>query len=826
MGGRRLLVALLAAFVAALAAAPVAQATFHEILIREVYPGSIAQPDSDYVELQMYTGGQNFVSGHSLTIYGPGGAASGTFTFSSSVPGGASQQTILVGDSGVQAAFGLEPDLTDAALSIGASGGAACWAGSFDCVAWGNFSGSTPGPAGSPVDPLGIPNGMALRRTIAPGCPTLLQLADDSNVSADDLVDSAPEPRNNASAIVEKPCTGPAVTIDVKPANPTKATGASFTYHSTPAGASFECKLDAAAFAGCDADGVDYAGPLGEGSHTFQVRGKSEAGILGNPASHTWRVDTTAPTAILDSHPADSSSGASAAFTFHASEAGSSFECSLALGPAADEFSSCASGKTYMGLADGEYTFKVQATDAAGNQGAATVFQWTVDNTAVDKTPPDTVIDGKPSNPSASAAASFTYHSTESGSSFECKLDGSAFSACPVAGVAYSGLANGSHAFQVRAIDSSDNVDQTPAGYSFDVAVPASSPATPVTPVAVPVVSPPVPPVATSHPKKRQKPRRCRRGKRQSKHRSGKRCKRGKSRSRAGATSSTFHLVMVREIYPGSAASPDAEYVELQMHAPGQELVHGHQISFFDATGSPLGSTVFDADVARGTSQSTIVAATSQAESQFGFTADKGMPGGRLDPAGGAVCWEALDCVAWGSFKGSLASPAGSPADPLGIPDGMALRRTIAPGCPTLLEIGDDSNGSAIDFTDVFPAPRPNSTAPAERACGSQVSGPGDPYGPAGGAGSRRRGPQTRISRGPGKLTSDRTPIFRFASSEDGSTFLCKLDGRKFKRCRSPFTAPRLSLGPHVFRVKARSARGAVDQSAAIRPFTVTRSSR
>ena len=38
-------------------------------------------------------------------------------------------------------------------------------------------------------------------------------------------------------------------------------------------------------------------------------------------------------------------------------------------------------------------------------------------------------------------------------------------------GISYSGLANGSHAFQVRAIDPSNNIDPTPAGYTFDVEV-------------------------------------------------------------------------------------------------------------------------------------------------------------------------------------------------------------------------------------------------------------------------------------------------------------------------------------------------------------------
>ena len=466
MGGRRLVLAAIVGFAGVLALAPAARASFHAISIREVYPGSVAQPDSGYVVLQMYAGGQQFVGDQSLTTYGAAGAVTGTFTFPSNLPNGANQQTILVGDSGVQSAFGVTPDLTNASFALAAAGGAACWgAGFYDCVAWGGFSGSTPSSSGSPADPLGgIPNGMALRRTIAPGCPTLLELADDSNVSAGDFFDAAPQPRNNASAIVEQPCTGPAATIDAKPANPTKLTSASFTYHSTPAGASFECKLDSAAFAACDATGIEFAGPLAEGSHTFQVRAKDAAGTLGAPASYTWKVDTTAPAAIIDSRPADPNAGTSASFTFHASEAGSSFQCSLAAGAGADSFSACSSGKTYTSLADGEHTFKVRATDAATNQGAPAVYEWTVDNSLVDTTPPDTLIDSAPPDPSESPSATFIYHSTEPGSSYECKLDAAAFAACLAAGVTYTQMGDGSHTFQVRAIDADENVDPTPAG--------------------------------------------------------------------------------------------------------------------------------------------------------------------------------------------------------------------------------------------------------------------------------------------------------------------------------------------------------------------------
>ena len=70
----------------------------------------------------------------------------------------------------------------------------------------------------------------------------------------------------------------------------------------------------------------------------------------------------------------------------------------------------------------------------------------------------------------------------EPGSTFECRMDGVAFTSCDASGITYTDLANGSHAFQVRATDPSKNTDQTPAGYTFGVAVPGPPPPPPPTP--------------------------------------------------------------------------------------------------------------------------------------------------------------------------------------------------------------------------------------------------------------------------------------------------------------------------------------------------------
>jgi hypothetical protein len=280
----------------------------------------------------------------------------------------------------------------------------------------------------------------------------------------------------------------------------------------------------------------------------------------------------------------------------------------------------------------------------------------------------------------------------------------------------------------------------------------------------------------------------------------------------ASPAAATFHEMSIREVYPGSTAEPAAEYVELQMWRSGQNFVGTHTLRTYDAAGTAT-PHVLPSNVPNGANQSTILIATAEAEAKFGVTADASLPSSNeLNPAGGAVCWEEIDCVSWGSFNSSLPSPAGSPA--VAIPDGMALRRTIAPGCPTLLEPTDDRDNSAADFSAVFPNPRPNSVAPTEHACESAG-------GPGGGGATGHGAPQTTLKRKPPHKTRDRTPTFRFVADEPGSTFQCKLDGKRFKSCRSPFTTKKLSLGHHTFKVRARDDSGQLDPSPASYSFRV-----
>ncbi len=461
--------ALSLAVVVALIAAQTASATFHLILVREVYAG--ASNDS-YVVLQAYEAGQSSVATHSLTAYDAAGGQIGEFTFSSGVANGANNMTILIADSNYAATFpgGPAPNGTMSSLDLSAAGGAVCWAG-VDCASWGTFSGVTTPSAGTPA--VAISGGQALRRSIAAGCPTFLEVSDDTNQSSVDFSLQTPNPRNNASTIVETPCNPPSAAIDSGPAQPkTKATSATFTFHSTPSGATFECRLDAGVFETC-ASGIEYSGPLAEGAHSFQVRAKNPDGT-GAAATHNWEVDNTPPTTTIGNpKPPTPNSGASLTFKFSASESGSTFVCSLAKGAEAGQLLELRGLGQDLHVAHRRRLYVQGPRDRQPRQcrGRRVLplqrrHLTPGQNAAGDDDHRQTAR----SEPSSSAT--FTYASNEAGSTFECKIDAAAFAACEATGITYNGLGEGRHTFQVRATDVHANVDLSPAGFSFDIVLP------------------------------------------------------------------------------------------------------------------------------------------------------------------------------------------------------------------------------------------------------------------------------------------------------------------------------------------------------------------
>ena len=92
---------------------------------------------------------------------------------------------------------------------------------------------------------------------------------------------------------------------------------------------------------------------------------------------------------------------------------------------------------------------------------------------ALDLAPPETKITEGPSGMVASRDAALGFASSETASTFKCRLDGRAWENCSTP-KRYFALLDGNHRFEVRASDAAGNADPTPAahGWGIDTAGP------------------------------------------------------------------------------------------------------------------------------------------------------------------------------------------------------------------------------------------------------------------------------------------------------------------------------------------------------------------
>jgi hypothetical protein len=88
---------------------------------------------------------------------------------------------------------------------------------------------------------------------------------------------------------------------------------------------------------------------------------------------------------------------------------------------------------------------------------------------------PAPTISAAPLNPTSETSATFTYTGKNAITRFDCNLDGSAFAACGTtrpSTKSYSGLAAGSHTFQVRAVSGSQTSAATSYSWTIDTTFP------------------------------------------------------------------------------------------------------------------------------------------------------------------------------------------------------------------------------------------------------------------------------------------------------------------------------------------------------------------
>ena len=247
----------------------------------------------------------------------------------------------------------------------------------------------------------------------------------------------------------------PNTSIDTAPIGTVASSTATVTFSADVAGATFTCRLDATAPAPCTSP-LTLTG-LADGPHTVTVTASSESGPDPSPATTGWTIDTTSPTVAFTAKPDATTTSTSAHLEFSVTDASSTTQtCSLDGATA----TACDHASDLSGLAAGGHTFTVVALDAVGNSGSAT-WSWTV-------VLPETVLTSAPTGLVGVRTATLVFTSPSGDTLFDCSLDGAVFVRC-TSPVTLSGLSDGSHGFQVRAVGAGGAVDPTPAAATWTV---------------------------------------------------------------------------------------------------------------------------------------------------------------------------------------------------------------------------------------------------------------------------------------------------------------------------------------------------------------------
>jgi uncharacterized repeat protein (TIGR02543 family) len=133
----------------------------------------------------------------------------------------------------------------------------------------------------------------------------------------------------------------------------------------------FVCSVDGVE-GPCSDEGSHTPGePLADGEHEIGVTATDSVG-LETTASRSVRVDTVAPRVRITKKPKRKSSKRKAAFRFTADES-ASFKCKLDR----KAWRACRSGAKFR-VKPGKHTFRVRATDLAGNVGKAATYRFKV----------------------------------------------------------------------------------------------------------------------------------------------------------------------------------------------------------------------------------------------------------------------------------------------------------------------------------------------------------------------------------------------------------------------------------------------------------------
>ena len=176
----------------------------------------------------------------------------------------------------------------------------------------------------------------------------------------------------------------------------------------------------------------------------------SEDTLTGGMVDAAAAVEVVPPVTTFTQTPPADGNNPEPVFGFSADQE-STFQCQVD----GTAWFSCESGEPVLpALSDGSHTFKVKATNEAGDIGVALSDTFEIDTVA-----PVVQITSGPAPVEHSSSASFQFNSNDPTATLECSLaESPEWGSCASGSLEVTGLEDGEHTFQVRSIDPAGNV--------------------------------------------------------------------------------------------------------------------------------------------------------------------------------------------------------------------------------------------------------------------------------------------------------------------------------------------------------------------------------
>ncbi|MBN8866058.1 MAG: thrombospondin type 3 repeat-containing protein [Solirubrobacterales bacterium] len=284
-----------------------------------------------------------------------------------------------------------------------------------------------------------------------------------------DLTIYAQDAKGNTSTLQTVPVivdrTKPDTIIDSGPGTEKK-----FAYHSSELFSTFQCQIDAGAWASCPSSGYAIPNTLTNGLHTFKVRAIDwAANVDSSPAQATFRVGPSETT--ISAGPSGSIPEDDFEFEYYGQDVDLTFECKLD----AEPFAACdKNGYEATDVAEGAHQFQVRSVTPMGVVDPTPAVR----DFTIDLTPPSLSLDTYPRIPTKDRRPVFEF-TAEAGVTVQCSIDNGVPGYGPCSGTGAhqpaSDLSDGSRVFRVRATDDASNVTTRTATFEIDNDQPETS---------------------------------------------------------------------------------------------------------------------------------------------------------------------------------------------------------------------------------------------------------------------------------------------------------------------------------------------------------------